>query len=213
MIPNSIKIPVPFEYVFPNGALYLGVDKLVDFDRIREEDNQARDENGERIWVVKVMDLDPQAGRFGRSTEVKVKIASRNEPEPPETGFPGTRRRWRSPTDSDSLHRRLRLQRRAATRTNAGRDRPGPFARVPMVAPESLAATPVADRGLSGLANPRIPRRGRGHTSAKSCRRPRTTTPPLHEGAGRAAHRTHSGVHLGMAHPVRVGGLHRQGSV
>ena len=62
MVPNSIKIPVPFEYVFPNGALFLGVDKLVDFDRLSDNDNQARDEHGTRIWVVKVMDLDPEAG-------------------------------------------------------------------------------------------------------------------------------------------------------
>ena len=89
MIPNSIKIPVPFEYVFPNGALFLGVDKLVDFDRLREDDNQARDDQGERVWVVKVMDLDPEAGRFGRSTEVKVKIAAAYQPVPPSSRLPG----------------------------------------------------------------------------------------------------------------------------
>ena len=89
MIPGSIKIPVPFEYVFPNGALFLGVDKSTDFDRLREVDNQARDENGERLWVVKVMDLDPQAGRFGRSTEVKVKISAPHQPVPPAAMVPG----------------------------------------------------------------------------------------------------------------------------
>ncbi|MBT8226025.1 MAG: hypothetical protein HKP61_16700 [Dactylosporangium sp.] len=89
MIPSSIKIPVPFDYVFPNGALLLGVDKSIDFDRLREDDNQARDDRGERVWVVKVMDLDPQAGRFGRSTEVKVKIAAPYQPVPPAPGVPG----------------------------------------------------------------------------------------------------------------------------
>ncbi|GGM51002.1 hypothetical protein ACFFX1_34575 [Dactylosporangium sucinum] len=84
MVPNSIKIPVPFEYVFPNGALFLSVDKLVDFDRLREDDNQARDEHGVRLWVVKVMDQDPEAGKFGRSTEVKVKIAAPHQPVPPQ---------------------------------------------------------------------------------------------------------------------------------
>jgi len=84
VVPGSIKIPVPFEYVFPNGALFLGVDKLVDFDRLREDDNQARDEHGTRIWVVKVMDQDPDAGKFGRSTEVKVKIAAPHQPIPPQ---------------------------------------------------------------------------------------------------------------------------------
>ena len=89
MVPGSIKIPVPFEYVFPSGALFLGVDKLVDFDRLREDDNQARDERGVRIWVVKVMDLDPEAGRFGRSTETKVKIAAPEAPTPPTSVVPG----------------------------------------------------------------------------------------------------------------------------
>jgi len=83
VVPNSIKIPVPNGYVFPYGALLLGVDKLVDFDRLREEDNQARDENGVRLWMVKVMDQDPEAGKFGRSTEVKVKIAADKQPQAP----------------------------------------------------------------------------------------------------------------------------------
>jgi hypothetical protein len=89
VVPNSIKIPVPFEYVFPNGVLFLGADKLVDFDRLSQEDNQARDEHGQRIWVVKVMDLDPEAGKYGRSTEVKVKIAAATAPVPPASGVPG----------------------------------------------------------------------------------------------------------------------------
>ena len=89
MVPGSIKIPVPFEYVFPNGALFLGVDKLVDFDRLREDDNQARDEHGRRVWVVKVMDLDPEAGKFGRSTETKVKIAAPETPVPPAPAVAG----------------------------------------------------------------------------------------------------------------------------
>ena len=87
MVPSSIKIPVPNEYVFPSGALFLSVDKLVDFDRLREEDNQARDEHGVRIWVVKVMDQDPEAGKFGRSTEVRVKLAAEHQPVPP-AGLP-----------------------------------------------------------------------------------------------------------------------------
>lgn len=89
MVPASIRIPVPFDYVFPQGALFLGVDKLVDFDRLREEDNQARDESGVRLWVVKVMDLDPEAGKFGRSTEVKVRIAAPVQPVPPASPMPG----------------------------------------------------------------------------------------------------------------------------
>jgi hypothetical protein len=84
VIAGSIRIPVPYEFAFPNGCLFLGVDKLVDFDRLTEPDNQARDENGVRLWVVKVSDQDPQAGRFGRSNEVKVKIAAQVQPVPPD---------------------------------------------------------------------------------------------------------------------------------
>ena len=84
MIQSSIRIPVPFDFAFPNGCLFLGVDKLVDFDRLTEPDNQARDEHGVRVWVVKVSDQDPQAGRFGRSNETKVKIAADVQPVPPE---------------------------------------------------------------------------------------------------------------------------------
>jgi hypothetical protein len=89
VVPNSIKIPVAFEYVFPHGALFLAVDKVVDFTKGRDGDNQARDENGTRMWAVKVMDLDPEAGKFGRSTELKVKIASAEAPLPPQPVMPG----------------------------------------------------------------------------------------------------------------------------
>ncbi|GIH08093.1 hypothetical protein Rhe02_61600 [Rhizocola hellebori] len=89
MVPNSIKIPVAFEYVFPRGALFLSVDKVIDFAKGRDGDNQARDENGVRLWSVKVLDLDPEAGKFGRSTELKVKIAANDAPQPPESAMPG----------------------------------------------------------------------------------------------------------------------------
>lgn len=90
MVPGSIKVPVPFDYVFPAGALCLGVGPQVDFDRRGESDDQARDkETGERIWVVRVMDLDPEAGKFGRSTEVKVKVVGPHQPVPPASAVPG----------------------------------------------------------------------------------------------------------------------------
>lgn len=84
MIPTSVRYPVPFEYAFPHGAIFLGVDRLVDFERLREDDNQARDEHGQRMWVVVVMDSDPQASKFGRSPQVKVKIAAPVQPVPPD---------------------------------------------------------------------------------------------------------------------------------
>jgi hypothetical protein len=90
MVPLSLRVPVPFEYVFPHGALALGVDAQVDFDRRGEGDDQARDkDSGERIWVVRVMDLDPEAGRFGRTTEVKVKVIAPHRPVLPTSMVPG----------------------------------------------------------------------------------------------------------------------------
>lgn len=84
MVPNSVRYPVPFEYAFPHGAIFLGVDKVVDFERLKEPDNQARDEHGERLWVVTVMDSDPEASKFGRSPQAKVKIAAAVQPVPPQ---------------------------------------------------------------------------------------------------------------------------------
>ena len=90
MVPASVRIPVEFEYVFPNGALGLRVEPVTDFDRRGQGDEQARDKaTGERLWQVVVMDLDPQAGRFGGSTEVKVKIAAAHQPVLPPAAVPG----------------------------------------------------------------------------------------------------------------------------
>jgi hypothetical protein len=89
-VPNSMKVPVPFEYVFPHGALCLGVEAATDFDKRGQGDDQARDkETGERVWLVKVLDLDPEAGRFGGSKEVKVKVIAPVQPVPPASAVPG----------------------------------------------------------------------------------------------------------------------------
>lgn len=89
MVPMTMKVPVPFEYVFPHGALCLGIEPVRDFDA-KGDDKQARDrDSGERLWLVRVLDLDPEAGRFGASKEVKVKIAAPQPPMAPESGVPG----------------------------------------------------------------------------------------------------------------------------
>jgi hypothetical protein len=63
-----MKVPVPFEFVFPHGVLCLGVEPATDFDKRGQADDQARDkETGERVWLVKALDLDPEAGKFGAS--------------------------------------------------------------------------------------------------------------------------------------------------
>ncbi len=89
MIPASLKVPVPFEYAFPNGALALGVEPITDFDKRGQGDDQARDKDtGERLWGLNLMDLDPQATRFGRD-RVKVKIAAPVQPVLPDSAVPG----------------------------------------------------------------------------------------------------------------------------
>jgi hypothetical protein len=89
MIQGAIKIEVPNETVFPYGALCLGVDKQVDFDKRGSGDDQARDKDtGERVWVVRVTDLDPEAAKPGRTSEVKVKITAPVQPVPPERQHP-----------------------------------------------------------------------------------------------------------------------------
>lgn len=78
------------EFVFPHGALALRVEAATDFTRRGQADEQARDpDTGERVWTVTVLDNDPAATRFGRSAEVKVKIAAPREPVLPEPQYPG----------------------------------------------------------------------------------------------------------------------------
>ena len=90
MIPNTMKVPVPVEYVFPAGALFLGVEPATDFDKRGQGDDQLRDKDtGERVWLVKVLDLDPEAGKFGATKEVKVKVIAPHQPVPPTSAIPG----------------------------------------------------------------------------------------------------------------------------
>jgi len=89
MIPSSIRLPVTGDYALPAGALGLGVEPLTDFDKRGQGDDQARDEHGVRLWVVRVMDLDEDAGKYGRSTEIKVKIAAEQRPVLPASPVKG----------------------------------------------------------------------------------------------------------------------------
>lgn len=93
-VPIGVKVPVRFEYVFPAGAMFIGVEPLVDFDlkMIGAADDQARDKDtGERMWQVTVIDNDEEASKFGRSPAVKVKIAAPHQPVPPASQVAGYR--------------------------------------------------------------------------------------------------------------------------
>ena len=89
-VPITMKVPVPFEYVFPNGCLFLGVEPATDFDKRGQGDDQVRDkETGERVWLVKVLDLDEAAGKFGGTKEVTIKVTAPHQPVPPTSAVPG----------------------------------------------------------------------------------------------------------------------------
>ena len=89
MVPNTIKVPVPFEYVWPHGALFLGVEPVTDFDKRGQGDDQARDKDtGERLWVVRSW-IWTGGRQVRRVEEVKVKIAAPVQPVPPASKFPG----------------------------------------------------------------------------------------------------------------------------
>jgi hypothetical protein len=90
VIPNSIKVPEPWDYVAPHGALFLGVEPATDFDKRGQGDDQLRDkETGERVWLVRLLDLDPEAGKFGAPKEFKVKVVTPQQPVPPASAVPG----------------------------------------------------------------------------------------------------------------------------
>ena len=69
--------------VFPHGVGVVGaVTALVDFDRSTKEAKvqQLDKESGQLVWVVDVMDFDPEA----RERTFKVKIVAPVQPVPPE---------------------------------------------------------------------------------------------------------------------------------
>ena len=73
---------------FPHGLFAVAVGGQLDFEKMqaKAEDAQARDkESGERVWVVRVIDNDPEA----RTNEFKVKIIGPHCPTLPEA-LPGT---------------------------------------------------------------------------------------------------------------------------
>jgi hypothetical protein len=90
MIPNATKVPVPWEYIAPHGALCLGVEPAIDFDKRGQADDQLRDKDtGERVWLARLLDLDPEAGKFGGSKEFKVRVGAPVQPVPPAPAIPG----------------------------------------------------------------------------------------------------------------------------
>jgi hypothetical protein len=72
--------------------MVMSVDQVTDFDlRGKVDDDQARDpESGMRMWAIIGIDMEEREdGRFRRSSELKVKIASAQRPVVPPSRVPG----------------------------------------------------------------------------------------------------------------------------
>jgi hypothetical protein len=84
------RFPVEFGAVFPFGAFVLGVEPSMAFSadpntpKMQERDK----ETGQLVWIVRALDANEEAARFG--AEFKVKIAADHQPVPPAkiAGFP-----------------------------------------------------------------------------------------------------------------------------
>ena len=84
-------IPIEFGMVFPDGAYAAGgIEPVRDFDRSSGDRivQQADKHTGLPLWVIEVIDADPEA----RQRTVKVKIAAQVQPvlPPPAAGSPFT---------------------------------------------------------------------------------------------------------------------------
>jgi hypothetical protein len=84
------RFAVEFGDVFPVGAFVLGVEPSMAFsENPGAPKQQERDkETGRLVWVVRALDANEEAARFG--AEFKVKIAADYQPVPPAkaNGFP-----------------------------------------------------------------------------------------------------------------------------
>lgn len=84
------RFTVEFGEVFPLGAFVLGVEASMAFSaepnapKVQERDK----ETNQLVWVVRALDANEEAARFG--AEFKVKIIAPHQPVPPAklAGFP-----------------------------------------------------------------------------------------------------------------------------
>ncbi|SDC79838.1 hypothetical protein [Actinokineospora iranica] len=84
------RFAVEFREVFPLGAFVLGVEPSMAFsDNPGAAKMQERDkETGQLVWIVRALDANSEAARFG--AEFKVKVTADHQPVPPPAanGFP-----------------------------------------------------------------------------------------------------------------------------
>lgn len=85
---GGTRFAVRFEDVFPAGCALVpdSLAEVEDYDEKTGRRSPAKDKvTGQRVWQVRVMDLDPELG--SRSRETTVKITADYQPVPP-TGTP-----------------------------------------------------------------------------------------------------------------------------
>ncbi len=84
------RFPVEFGEVFPYGAFVLGVEPSMAFsaDPSAPKQQERDKETGQLVWIVRALDANEEAAKFG--AEFKVKIAADHQPVPPAkiAGFP-----------------------------------------------------------------------------------------------------------------------------
>jgi hypothetical protein len=167
---NAMSIQGPFKIdcgeQFPHGLFAIAVGGQLDFEKSQAklEDAQARDkESGERVWVVRVIDNDPEA----RQNEFKVKIIAPHCPALPEV-VPGTNFRpvvFRNMTVTPYVEESKSGRARVAYSLRAtGVEAPGE-SRKPPASPRTVSGRvgdsgPVGTRGIGGS----------GMRSADECR-------------------------------------------
>jgi hypothetical protein len=84
------RFVVDFGEVFPLGAYVLGVEASMAFqsDSTAPKQQERDKETNQLVWIVRAIDANEEAARFG--AEFKVKIAAPHQPVPPAKiqGFP-----------------------------------------------------------------------------------------------------------------------------
>jgi hypothetical protein len=84
------RFAVNFGDVFPLGAFVLGVEPSMAFqaDSHAAKQQERDKETNQLVWIVRAIDANEEASRFG--AEFKVKIAAPHQPLPPAKmqGFP-----------------------------------------------------------------------------------------------------------------------------
>ena len=88
MLRGGSRFSVPFEAVFPAGCVLVpdSITEAQDYDEATRARTPMRDKlTGQRVYQVRVMDMDPELA--GRSREVAVKVTADVQPVP-DNGAP-----------------------------------------------------------------------------------------------------------------------------